>query len=120
MPAIDYCDRRIAAACLLALPVGAATVDFQRQIRPILSDACFQCHGPDSGTRMAGLRLDTKDGALSERKSGRVIVPGNPQASLLYQRVTHEKESMRMPPSFSATAEVETATLRREGQRMVN
>src|SRR5580704_17759551 len=101
MSAIDCSVRRVAAAWLLALPLAAATVDFQRQVRPILSDACFQCHGPDTGTRMAGLRLDTKDAALSERKNGRVIVPGDPQASLIYQRITHEKESMRMPPAFS-------------------
>src|SRR5690348_4069981 len=73
-------------------------VDFQREVRPILSENCFQCHGPDKNTRMAGLRLDTRDGAFAARPDGTVIAPGNPQSSLLYQRISHEKESMRMPP----------------------
>src|SRR5437763_16822100 len=42
-------------------PAAPAAINFQREIRPILSDSCFQCHGPDASTRMAGLRLDLKD-----------------------------------------------------------
>src|SRR5215831_20538684 len=84
-----------------ALSLSAATVDFQRQIRPILSDNCFQCHGPDSGTRMAGLRLDLKDGIFAARKSGAPVVPGNPSASLLYQRVSEKNAAKRMPPEYS-------------------
>lgn len=95
---------------LAPLPLAAAAggVDFQREVRPILSENCFHCHGPDQGTRMAGLRLDTRDSAFSTRPNGKVIVPGDPSASLLYQRISHEKEAMRMPPVFtkkSLTAE---------------
>ncbi|MBI1790928.1 MAG: DUF1553 domain-containing protein [Acidobacteria bacterium] len=99
-----------AALCIVfalcpALPAAETKlspgVDFQRDIRPILSDACFHCHGPDKNTRLMGLRLDTREGAFSERKSGRVIVPGQPKGSLLYQRITHDKEAMRMPPAAS-------------------
>src|SRR5690349_2532904 len=79
----------------------AAGVDFQREVRPILSDACFHCHGPDKATRMAGLRLDTKDGAFGERKGGAPVVPGKPDASLLIQRVSHPDAARRMPPVSS-------------------
>ena len=82
-----------------ARPAGA--VDFQRDVRPILSDACFRCHGPDESKRMVGLRLDTREGAFSERKSGQVIVPGKPEASILYKRITNDKEALRMPPAHS-------------------
>lgn len=81
--------------------VKPAGIDFQRQVRPILSDNCFQCHGPDKDTRMAGLRLDTKDGALASRKDGRPLVPGDLQASLVYQRITAESAAKRMPPAYS-------------------
>ena len=47
-----------------------AKVDFQRQVRPILSDNCFQCHGPDQSTRMVGLRLDQKEDALASARTG--------------------------------------------------
>ena len=75
----------------------AQKVDFQREIRPVLSDNCFQCHGPDQGTRMAGLRLDLKDGLLA---SG-VIVSGKPAESKLYQRIAETDEARRMPPRYS-------------------
>jgi len=80
---------------------AAANVDFQRQVRPILSDNCFLCHGPDEATRMVGLRLDTQEGAFEKRKSGEVIVRGNPNGSLLYQRITAKDAAQRMPPEFS-------------------
>ncbi len=76
-------------------------VDFQRQIRPILSDFCFHCHGPDKGTRMAGMRLDTKDGALTLRKSGTPIVPGKAAESLVYQRISNPDATKRMPPEYA-------------------
>ena len=73
-------------------------IDFQREIRPILSSNCFSCHGPDQGSRMADLRLDTKEGAMAARKSGAAIVPGKPDASQLYQRITTESKGKLMPP----------------------
>ncbi|MFN0165385.1 MAG: DUF1553 domain-containing protein [Bryobacteraceae bacterium] len=92
------------SAAVVAKPVAAQrgpAIDFQRQIRPILSDNCFFCHGPDKATRLMDLRLDTKEGAFNARKSGAPIVPGNPAASLLYQRITAADSARLMPPAHS-------------------
>ena len=91
----------VTASSTVPVSESSRTIDFQRDVRPILSDNCFQCHGPDKGTRMAELRLDTQDGAFAKRANGTTIVPGDPEASLLYKRITHENEMMRMPPTYS-------------------
>ena len=82
----------------LLLAQTAPAVDFQREIRPILSDNCFQCHGPDGDARQAGLRLDRQQTALEARPNGAAIVPGKSAASLLYQRVSSPDIDFRMPP----------------------
>ena len=80
-------------------PPPRRKVDFNYQIRPILSDKCFKCHGPDPRNRKAGLRLDTKEGAFAELESGgRAIAPGNLDESELVARITAEDEAERMPP----------------------
>jgi hypothetical protein len=86
----------VSSAALLS---GA--VDFQRDVRPILSANCFACHGPDPQTRLAGLRLDIRDSALAARQNGAAIVPGNPGSSVLYQRITSTRPALRMPPASS-------------------
>ena len=73
-------------------------VDFNRDIRPILSTHCFQCHGPDAGKRQGELRLDTRDGAMAPRKGHRTIVAGQPGDSELFRRITAESADDRMPP----------------------
>jgi hypothetical protein len=75
------------------------TVDFNRDIRSILSDTCFQCHGPDEAKREAELRLDTKAGAFVELDGHRVIVPNQPAGSELFRRITAEDADERMPPA---------------------
>ena len=77
---------------------ASARIDFNRDVRPLLSDNCFACHGPDEKQRQAGLRLDTKEGAFGDRGGYRVIVPGKASESRLYQRINHEQEVARMPP----------------------
>lgn len=70
------------------------TVDFNRDIRPILSDKCFQCHGPDEETLKADLRLDLRDSALGTK----AIVPGKSNESLLVERITSDDPDEMMPP----------------------
>ena len=81
--------------------VAQDTIEFARDIRPILSNACFQCHGPDEGTREADLRLDTKDGGLADLGGHAAIVPGKPDESELLRRMTAEDPDERMPPADS-------------------
>src|SRR5581483_7095471 len=76
-------------------------ISFNRDIRPILSDSCFQCHGPDSARRKANLRLDTEEGAFAPRKGSPALVPGSLDKSELYQRITAADENERMPPATS-------------------
>jgi hypothetical protein len=78
---------------------GEERIDFTRDIRPILSNNCFTCHGPDAAERQGGLRLDTQTGAHGAGDSGELAVrPGQPELSELYQRVTSSDDSLRMPP----------------------
>ena len=77
------------------------TVEFNRDIRPILSDKCFACHGPDENKRMSPLRLDTPDGALADLGGRFAIVPGDAEGSGLINRVNSGDSLARMPPSYS-------------------
>jgi hypothetical protein len=82
-------------ASALADPATPLAVSFDRQIRPILAENCYACHGPDDKQRKAKLRLDTKEGAF---KHADLIVPGNAAKSELIGRITAEEASERMPP----------------------
>src|SRR5688572_28972357 len=90
-------------------------LDFNREVRPILSDKCFHCHGPDPKTREAGLRLDEQKGAFADLGGYKAIVPGQPQKSELYIRVTAKDPDDLMPPHDSGKklTREEIATLER-------
>ncbi len=93
-------------SCFLAVPVvcmAEQTVNFSRDIRPILSDRCFQCHGPNEADRQAGLRLDQADGpegAYRKSYDTQAIQPGSLDGSELWYRITSEDDDV-MPPADS-------------------
>lgn len=102
-------NRRTVWVLIAASTAYGARLDYNRDVRPILAENCFHCHGQDSKNRMAGLRLDTPAGAA------RAITPGKPEASSLYARISAEQPARRMPPvasNRSLTAE-QIATLKR-------
>ena len=93
-------------AGLLSTVVWVAAQDsragFNRDIRPIMSDTCFRCHGPDKRARMAGLRLDIRDEALQPTKSGVTpIVPGQPDRSAIIERIFSRDPARVMPPDYA-------------------
>ena len=94
--------RRLAPFILsgsVAAVAHGAPVEFNRDIRPILSDKCFGCHGPDSGHRKAGLRLDVREAALKPAKSGEIpLKPGDIEGSHLLQRILSTDADEVMPP----------------------
>ena len=97
---------RITTAILLLLAwfpsrAARAAVDFNRDIRPILSDNCYPCHGPDAKARKADLRLDTKDGAFRVKDGKRVLNSGNSAQSELHRRLVTTDSDDLMPPAKS-------------------
>ena len=82
-----------------AAEAGKGKVDFNRDIRPILSENCFKCHGPDEGARKSKLRFDVRSEPLRPAKSGEIaIVPGSPEKSEMIKRVAAPDPDDRMPP----------------------
>src|SRR3954453_17425183 len=77
-------------------------VRFLREVRPILAQHCFQCHGPDQATRKGKLRLDLKDEAFASREGRHVIAPGDPEGSLAWERISTDDDLERMPPGGKA------------------
>ena len=109
----------ISATALGANAAGAGKVNFAREIRPILSNNCFHCHGPDDKHRKGngdkGLRLDTEEGAFAALDSGFALVAEHPEKSLLLERIlTKDKEEVMPPPKTGKKlTEKEVALIRR-------
>ncbi|MFN9662882.1 MAG: PSD1 and planctomycete cytochrome C domain-containing protein [Akkermansiaceae bacterium] len=78
--------------------IASEVLSFNRDVRPILSDNCFACHGFDPKTREAGLRLDTREGALADNDGVIAIVPGNIKKSALWDRINSSDDDEVMPP----------------------
>src|SRR5437870_2633434 len=97
-----YSAGLLATAATAKIAAADDKLEYSRDIRPILADNCFRCHGPDAKQRQAGLRLDLREEALKRLESDAVaIVPGKPQASALVSRIMSADESERMPPTDS-------------------
>jgi hypothetical protein len=96
-----YCGLSI--FCARNAAVAAEPLQFNRDIRPILSDRCFKCHGPDKASRKGGLRLDVAEDAYAEREKSHehAIVPGKPQESLLCKKIFAADPADAMPPPNS-------------------
>jgi hypothetical protein len=93
-----------------AAPTTENTVDFDRDIRPILSENCFFCHGPDSKQRKAKLRLDTKQGAFADLGGYNAVVAGDAENSELFLRITTDDKKEHMPPAKSGLKLTEKQT----------
>ncbi|MEX2261939.1 MAG: DUF1553 domain-containing protein [Bryobacteraceae bacterium] len=98
--------RRRLLFCALLCPVAALfsaerTLEFNRDIRPILSDKCYHCHGPDAVAKKIPLRLDSEAAAKADLGGRRAVVDGDAAASELVRRITAAKTSVRMPPAYS-------------------
>ena len=96
--------RSLGALFTLVVAAGAEPKDrvqFNRDVRPILSNNCYNCHGPDKSSREADLRLDIRESALADRNGVPAIVPGVPNESQLLCRIVSEDDGERMPPADS-------------------
>ncbi len=99
--------RSLILSCLLPVVVTDTSIaadppDFNREIRPILAEFCWKCHGQDSTNRSASLRLDNRESAILSGESGVVAIqPGHPESSELIRRITSLDDSQRMPPESS-------------------
>jgi hypothetical protein len=91
----------ILAANCVNRQLAAREVEFNRDIRPILSDRCYSCHGPDKGNRKTKMRLDVEAEAKAEIGKGRFpLVPGSPEKSEVYRRISSTNNAVRMPPAY--------------------
>jgi hypothetical protein len=106
--------RLAASFCAYAALLSAQPIEFNRDIRPILSAQCFACHGPDAANRKTKMRLDIESGARTDLGKGRyAIVPGDPEKSELLRRVASHDPATRMPPAYAGRAALKDAEIER-------
>ena len=100
---------------LPAISLSESPVDFNHDIRPLLSNNCLTCHGPDEDERATELRVDTEEGSRIDLGGYAAISPGDPDASELIARITTDDEDLRMPPAGKGRplAEKEVELIRR-------
>ncbi len=104
------------SAVTLATAAEPARISFNKDIRPIMSDTCFRCHGPDKSSRRAGMRLDLREMAVKALPDGKIpIVPGQPDQSEVVRRVFAPNPAVRMPPvsAHKVLSEAQKETIRR-------
>jgi hypothetical protein len=111
---------RLVSILLIALATRASAgsgVSYAYEVRPILADKCFACHGPDASKRDSGLRLDSAEGAAAALKDSpeKAIVPGDPGKSVVWQRISSKDPEQIMPPpkSHLTLSDGEKGVLRR-------
>ena len=93
-----WCIAFVGVFATVPVSQAAEPVAFNRDIRPILSDNCYACHGPDRNQRKANLRLDNDTDAFTDRDGTRIVVAGKPEASELFRKLTAPDPKKRMPP----------------------
>ena len=117
-----FADKTVCVSVIAAASFGLATrasaatpVNFSRDVLPILSDNCFQCHGPDENKRKGGLRLDTREAAVAVKDGIATIVPGDATKSEMVTRLTASDPEDVMPPAKSnkKVTPAQAQTLRR-------
>ncbi|MBP86258.1 MAG: hypothetical protein CMJ64_06025 [Planctomycetaceae bacterium] len=92
----------VITCCTSNLLADEPTLEFSRDVLPLLSENCFKCHGPDEGDREAGLRLDRREGTLAKLGSGMTaVLPGKSEQSEVFKRITTSDPELRMPPPDS-------------------
>ncbi len=115
--AIRFTATALALSVLaIQLSAAGAQVEFNRDIRPILSDRCYTCHGPDASNRKTPLRFDTEQGATQDLGGRVAIAAGDPEKSTIIERITSDDPIRRMPPSYeghSRLSEREIGLIRR-------
>ena len=115
-PAFRYWWLLVALSGPFAPPSRAGEIDFNRDVRPILADKCYACHGPDAKSLEGKLRIDLRSSATGPAESGAVaIVPGHPEKSALVERIEAADKDEQMPPpkSHKTLAAAEKAVLKR-------
>src|SRR2546426_10164842 len=106
--------RRFGLTLALLCPALYGAVEFNRDVRPILADKCYGCHGADAVAKKIPLRLDSEAAAKADLGGRRAVVEGDPAASQIIRRITAENKAQRMPPAYSGLklSDAEVQTLR--------